>query len=282
MTEPIRTAIAKLGSSLGPDILTECRALFDAEQQSLARRVAPSATDLAYGAHERQRLDLYAPQGTGPWPVVVFVHGGGFVLGDKAADGWPNAAVGRWAAEQGFLGAVINYRLAPSHRWPAGSDDVIAAVDWIRANAGEFGGDPDRIVLIGTSAGAVHIAGAIKLRPDLAVRGAVLLSGLYGYTPPDPKDERYFGNPQDYPGRCPKEAVASTSLPLFIAAAEFDPPRFQAEFLGLMRERLERHGQMPRGFIAAGHNHYTMAMHLGTSDERISHEIANFIKDITL
>lgn len=270
-----------MGTALGPEVLSRCRALFDAEQAELAARVTPAASDLTYGPDRRHLLDIYTPQGTGPWPVVVFVHGGGFVLGDKAADGWPNAALGRWAAEQGLLGAVINYRLAPSHMWPAGSEDVIAAVDWLRANVGEFGGDAERIVLIGTSAGAVHISGAIKLRPDLAVRGAVLLSGLYGYTPPDPKDERYFGDPRDYPERCPKEAIAATSLPLFIAAAEFDPPRFQTEFFGLMRERLENHGRMPRGYIAAGHNHYTMAMHLGTDDERLSREIASFIKDIT-
>jgi hypothetical protein len=78
----------------------------------------------------------------------------------------------------------------------------------------------------------------------------------------------------------PRAAVADTGLPLFLACAEFDPPRFQAEFLGLMRERLQIHGAMPRSYIAAGHNHYTMAMHLGTSDTRLADELTSFIKDL--
>ena len=283
MSEPIRTVIAGLGTALGPDVMARCRALFDAEQQALARQAAPLACDLAYGPDPRQRLDLYgpAPAGSGLRPVAVFVHGGGFVQGDKAADGWPNAAFGRWAALQGFLGAVINYRLAPDAPWPAGAEDLLAAADWLAAHGAAHGGDPARIVLVGTSAGAVHIAGAVALRPDLAVRGAALLSGLYGYTALDPRDERYYGAPALYPARMPRAALAATALPLFLACAQYDPPRFQAEFLGLMAERLERHGALPRGMIAADHNHYSMALHIGTSDTRLAGELATFIKDQT-
>lgn len=275
----IRTRIAALGSTMGPAVLDQCRALFDAEQAELARRVPLLRADCAYGPDPRHRLDLYG--GGDAAPVVLFVHGGGFVKGDKAADGWANAAVGRWAAEQGWLGAVMNYRLAPGDCWPAGGEDVLAALDWIAAHAGPYGGDPARIVLIGTSAGAVHIATALQLRPELAVSGCVLLSGLYGYTPLDPRDCDYYGDPALYPARCPRAALVATRLPLLIAGAEFDPPRFQAEFLGLMRERLDRHAIMPRAHIAGGHNHYTMAMHLGTADTRLADEIAAFVRDHT-
>lgn len=266
-----------MGTTLGPHVLAACRALFQLEQEALARRVPAAATDCAYGPDARHRLDLYGRPDCAP--VVLFVHGGGFRLGDKAADGWPNAAVGRWAAEQGWLGAVMNYRLAPDHAWPAGGEDVLAAVDWLSANAAAHGGDPARIVLVGTSAGAVHVATALQLRPDLAVRGCVLLSGLYGYTPLETRDSDYYGAPSLYPQRMPREAVAATTLPIFLACAEFDPPRFQAEFLGLMRERLERHGAMPRGAMADGHNHYSMAMHLGTEDRRLADAIASFVAD---
>lgn len=274
-----RTRIAAMGTTLGPAVLDECRALFDAEQTGLALRVPVLQADCAYGPDPRHRLDLYG--GGHAAPVVLFVHGGGFVKGDKAADGWANGAVGRWAAEQGWLGAVMNYRLAPRHSWPAGGEDVLAALDWIGAHAAEFGGDPARIVLIGTSAGAVHIATALKLRPGLAAKGCVLLSGLYGHTPLDPRDSDYYGDPAHHPERSPREALAATSLPLLVACAEHDPPRFQAEFLGLMRDRLDRHGAMPRAHIALGHNHYTLAMHLGTADTRLAAEIAAFVKDHT-
>ncbi|NMN05676.1 MULTISPECIES: alpha/beta hydrolase [unclassified Novosphingobium] len=280
--ETIRAAIAAMGTTLTPDLLGRVRALFDAEQQALAAAVSAAAVDLAYGPHERHRLDLYGTADGAPKPVLVFVHGGGFLRGDKGGDApetWPNAAVGRMAAQAGLIGAVINYRLAPDHTWPAGSEDVLAALDWLVAHAADHGGDPQRIVLMGTSAGAVHVAGAIRLRPDLTIRGAVLLSGLYGHTPLDERDMLYYGAAADYAERAPREAMVATTLPLLVASAEFDPPRFQAEFLGLMADRLARHGTMPRGQIASGHNHYSMAMHLGTADRRLAEEIVAFVRE---
>lgn len=277
-------AIAAMGTGLGPPVLAACRTLFDAEQSAHAAAQPPLARDCAYGPDSRHRLDLYAPQGaTGPAPVVLFVHGGGFLQGDKAADGWANAAVGRMAARRGWLGAVMNYRLAPDHMWPEGAEDVAGAVDWLAANAAHCGGDPARIVLIGTSAGAVHVSGFLRLRPDHEglVRGAVLLSGLYGYTPLDPRDERYYGPEADYAAKAPREAVASTTLPLLVACAEFDPPRFQAEWHALLGDRLTRHDRLPQAVLLSGHNHYTMAMHLGTSDTRLETVIAALIAEHT-
>lgn len=281
----IRHSIAAMGQDLGPDVLEACRLLFASEQEALAAAVPVSARDLAYGPHERHRLDLYGKADGAPKPVLLFVHGGGFVLGDKGggadAEGWPNAAVGRMAARRGWIGAVMNYRLAPDHLWPAGSEDVAAAVDYLRGAVAEHGGDPDRIVVMGTSAGAVHVSGFLKLCPDHAslVRGAVLLSGLYGCTALDPKDMRYYGA-GDYASMAPWDAVVETALPLLVACAQYDPARFQAEFLGLMQARLARHGSMPRASVMPGHNHYTMAMHLGTKDTRLEDEIAAFMEDI--
>jgi len=279
----IAHAIAAMGTGLGPDVLIQCKALFDAEQTALVQAVPVLARDLAYGPDTRNRLDLYGtPDGT-PKPVVMFVHGGGFVQGDKGDTGWANAAVGRMAAQRGWIGAVINYRLAPDHGWPAGSQDVAAAIAFLRENVAQYGGDPARIVVIGTSAGAIHISGYLRLVPDHAtqIQGAVLLSGLYGYTPIDARDERYYGAAATYPDKAPLEAVATTRLPLLVASAQFDPDRFQAEFIGLCNDRRARHGTMPRAVIMTGHNHYTMAMHLGTSDTRLADEIAAFIEDLT-
>lgn len=273
-----RDAIAALGTTLGPQVMEQVRALYEPEQRVLAERVPALAADCPYGPHERHRLDLYRTSMERNLPVVLFVHGGGFRLGDKGDNGsWQNAAFARTMAEAGFLGAAMNYRLLPEARWPEGGEDVVAAVEWLRANAAAHGGDPARILVVGTSAGAVHIATALKLRPDLPIAGAVLLSGLYGYTPLDVKDEPYYGANTDYPARMPREAVAATTIPLFVACAQYDPPRFQAEFLGLMAERLERHGTMPVATIIPGHNHYSLAMHVGTSDRRLADEIAAFV-----
>ena len=275
----IRRAIAAMGSQLGPDPLAQCRALFDAEQRRGA--MAPLAADCAYGDHPRQRLDLYGDRGGALRPVLLFVHGGGFVQGDKGgADSWANAAVGWMAARRGWIGAVINYRLAPDHPWPAGSEDVAGAIAWLRAHVAGYGGDPARIVAMGTSAGAVHVAGMLRADPAPTLAGAVLLSGLYGHTPLDPRDQAYYGAPDLYAARAPGEAVAATRLPLLIACAEHDPARFQAEFVGLIADRLAQHGTLGRAMILPGHNHYTMAMHLGTGDTRLEQAIADFIEDL--
>ncbi|MFN3457393.1 MAG: alpha/beta hydrolase [Novosphingobium sp.] len=269
-------AIKALGQELGPEVVETCRALYAADHSALAARVPVLVPDCAYGPHERHRLDLYRTAPAGDLPVVLFVHGGGFRMGDKAG----GANVARAMAEAGFVGAAMNYRLLPHARWPDGGEDVVAAVEWLRANAAVHGGNPARIAVVGTSAGAVHIATALQLRADLPVVGAVLLSGLYGYTSLDERDEPYYGPGTQYPERMPRAALTDPAIPLFLACAQFDPPRFQAEFLGLMQDFLRRQGTMPTATIVPGHNHYTLAMHIGSDDQRLTNEIARFVRSL--
>jgi acetyl esterase/lipase len=273
-------AIAAMGTELGPQVMSRVQALLSEEKAALAAAGAAPVADLPYGDHPRQRLDLYRPEGEWPWTILLWVHGGGFLRGEKSSPDHPfGAHIGHWAARSGFLGAVINYRLAPESTWPSGAEDVAAAVDWLTAHGAEHGGDPDRIVLAGTSAGSVHIASLLKLRPETpGLRAAVLLSGLYGFTPLDERDTLYFGDPALYPERMPRDAVVATDLPLFVACAEYDPARFQAETLGLLQARLNRWGRMPRAMIVSGHNHYSLAMHLGGSDRRLADEILAFAR----
>lgn len=285
MTQPAaqRTAIAAMGRVLGPEVLQGVQALYREAQDAFAAAQPVWAADVAYGPEERQRLDLYAPAATdGPAPVLLWVHGGGFIRGEKSSPDHPfNAHAGRWAARNGMLGAVMNYRLAPGSTWPAGGEDVGAAIDWLRAHAAEHGGDPARIVAVGTSAGAVHVATHLQLRPeDAGLTGAVLLSGLYGFTPLDERDTLYFGAPEHYAERMPRDVIAATELPLLIAGAQYDPPRFQAELLGLLSTRLAAYGQAPRAYIASGHNHFSLAYHLGTADTRLATEILSFIGEL--
>lgn len=275
-------AIRAIGQGMGPAVLAQCCAIFDEEQRVLAASMPPVVADAAYGPHDRHRLDLYRKGEASGLPVVLFVHGGGFVMGDKGDCGsWQNANVGRMFAEAGMIGAVMNYRLAPDHAWPAGSEDVGQALDWLKANVADHGGDPERIFLMGTSAGAVHVAGLTGLRPDLKdqVAGLVLLSGLYGYTPLDPKDLRYYteGTPDE--DHMPRQGLLSSGLPVLLASAEYDPARFQMEFLGLARDYVTKDGRMPQSHIASGHNHYSIALHLGSSDRRLEDTIMRFVRD---
>jgi pectin methylesterase-like acyl-CoA thioesterase len=104
------------------------------------------------------RLDVNSPDGDGPFPIAILVHGGGWSGGDKSGSDKPGngADVSPWFAPltaAKFTWFSINYRLAPEHRWPACFEDVQTAIRWVRAHAAEFKGDPSRIVLFGHSAG---------------------------------------------------------------------------------------------------------------------------------
>lgn len=276
--------IKALGRDITPTSLSGVIALFASAQQSPAVQIPPAAMDLVYGEHERHRLDLYAPVGgTQSAPVLIWVHGGGFRRGDKGGgDVWQEAHIGRMAAAAGFVGVVINYRLAPQHPWPAGAEDLALAVDWLKTHVARFGGDPERLVLAGSSAGAAHVAGYIKHVADHANRvcGAVLLSGLYGFTAlDDERDLSYYGaDPALHAARTPSEALVASRLPLYVACAEFDPPRFQQEFATLLQRRLDTHGTLPRSCVISGHNHFSLVYHLGLSDRHLSDEIVAFVK----
>ena len=276
-----RATIAAWGRRLGPDVLAGVQSLYREEQDRLAADGFAAEVDLAYGSDPRQRLDLYVPAiPIGSAPVLLWVHGGGFLRGEKSSPDHPyNAHAGRWAARNGMLGVVMNYRLAPNATWPSGGEDVGLAIDWLRANAAAYGGDPGRIVAMGTSAGAVHVATHLRLRGENGLAGAVLLSGLYGFTPLDERDTLYYGPADLYPERRPMEAVLAATLPLLVVGAEYDPPRFQAEFAALLSARLDRHGVLPRTFAASGHNHFSLAYHLGTADTRLADEVLGFIGD---
>ena len=112
--------------------------------------------DLAYAtASPAQKLDIHVPaSGTGPFPVIVQVHGGAFLSGDKA-DGQLTPVLA--AIARGYAVVAINYRLSREARFPAQVNDVKAAIRWVRANATRYALDPSRIVVWGNSAGG-HLA----------------------------------------------------------------------------------------------------------------------------
>jgi acetyl esterase/lipase len=135
---------------------------------------------LAYAAPVGFRpllLDLYRPAaGAVPPPLVVFLHGGGWLRGDRSLvgpkfAGWRPGPLARLAAA-GFAVASADYRLSGEARFPAQLDDVSAAVDWLTGRADEYGFDAGRIVLWGESAGA-HLAALLGLRSPGRVRGVV-------------------------------------------------------------------------------------------------------------
>jgi acetyl esterase/lipase len=152
------------------------------------RASARVAEGIAYGPGPRQRLDVYAPRASvaRPRPVIVFLYGGSWNSGRR--QGYAFAA--RALAARGFVVVVPDYRLVPEARYPDFLRDCAESVRWARRHSGEYGGDGERIVLTGHSAGAYNAA-MVALDPSLlgadraAVRGFIGLAGPYDFLPLD-------------------------------------------------------------------------------------------------
>jgi alpha-L-fucosidase 2 len=133
--------------------------------------------DVEYAVVEGEsvKLDASVPDGAGPFPVAILVHGGGWGGGDKALEHVPPTEP---LTDANFTWFSINYRLAPAHRWPACIDDVRTAIRWVKSHAAEYKGDPERIALIGYSAGG-HLAAyaAVTADDDTHVDAVVVLAG---------------------------------------------------------------------------------------------------------
>jgi acetyl esterase/lipase len=141
---------------------------------------------------ETLRVDLRLPTGDGPFPAVLCLHGGGWVGGSRKQ----MAQTLEVLARRGYVAAAPDYRLAPKHRWPACVEDCKAAVRWLRGNAGKYRIDPERVGVVGLSAGG-HLA------------------CLLGVTEPSDGLEGTGGHP-DRPSRV--QAVVSFAAPTDLTA----------------------------------------------------------------
>ena len=272
--------------ALGRDILAALpgsRAIYLEQQEREPYAGVEVTRDASYGPHERHRLDIFrTSSGEAKRPIFVFVHGGGFVGGDKRHPGSPfNDNVALWAARQGLIGVNITYRLAPEFPYPAGSEDLAAAVVWLRAHASEFGGDPDRIFVLGTSAGAVHVASFLAQPMFEAarqgVRGAILLSGVYvvvGASAPHP----YFGDDASkFPDMSSLHGLLESPIPLLFGIGEFEPFMFEQQAELVIHAWTARRGRWPNFVRLMGHNHLTATLHLNTADDYLGRQMLTFM-----
>lgn len=184
------------------------------------------ASDVAFGPDPRQHLDVYAPRAASatPRPIIVFLYGGSWNSGTKSGYSF----VGRALASRGFVVAIPDYRLVPQIRYPAFLQDNAAAVRWVRSHAAGLGGDADRILLAGHSAGA-YDAAMLALDPRWlgddrkAVRGLIGLAGPYDFLPFDgPVVEQTFGAVADPVETQPVHYVRKADPPAFLATGDED------------------------------------------------------------
>lgn len=123
--------------------------------------------DIAYGPDPHQRMDVYLPPSPHAAPVLVLVHGGAWMYGDKAAASVVNRKVAHWVGDFGLILVSVDYRRVPQVDPLAQARDVARALATVQARAARWGGDPERIVLMGHSAGA-HLVALVSASPALA------------------------------------------------------------------------------------------------------------------
>jgi triacylglycerol lipase len=245
--------------------------------------------DIAYGPDSRHRLDVFAPAAGTNLPVVLFVHGGGYIGGDKGNEGDPFFNnVGAWAVRSGFIGVTMTYRLAPAHVWPAGAQDVDRALGWLSAQVAQYGGDPSRIVLMGHSAGAAHVAGCIARHGCVSgsstpAAAAILVSGIYALEVyPEGHDYQvYYGTDRMLDvERSTVAQLARLGIPSLFTICEFDPVPFHRNLSALFAARVQAGGHCPAVLYQRGHNHVSVMMQIGSELDTAGNELAEFIRQL--
>ena len=255
--------------------------------------IAPAAgtAEHAYGNDPKQRLDLVKPAGVSRAPVLLFVHGGGWSIGDKMHAAGDKA---RWANGQGWAFASANYRLVPQATVEQQAADVASAIAWLRANAAREGLDPDRIVLMGHSAGA-HLVALVGTDPRYlkaagvplgAVKGVVLLDGA-GYDVPAQASSQLNRARRMYDAAFGSDPSRRRALsPTFNAAA----PNV-ARWLILPIERRQDSQAQSRGLAAAltragasaavvavpGESHGSLNIGLGQAGDFATEQVTRFL-----
>lgn len=248
--------------------------------------------DLAYAEpkNERQTLDVYAPAEGKNHPVVVWIHGGGWQRGDKSeVQKKPQAFV-----DKGFVFVSINYRLLPTVTIKQMAGDVAKAIRWTHAHAKEYGGDPDRIFVMGHSAGAQLAAlvctddrylKAEKLSLSL-IKGCVPVDGDTYDVPMQIRTveqrradiyKKKFGDADSQKDLSPVTHVAKGKrIPPFLILHVADHPETKGQSQRLVKA-LQEAGVPARAYPAEGKNHTTINADLGLPDDKLTQALFEFL-----
>ena len=285
MPENIAWKLLELGRVIDPP---KTAALYIPLQEKEPYQGVKVERDVKYAAADRNLLDVFVPETAASGrPVLIFVHGGGFVAGNKRNPGSPfYDNIMLWAVKNGFVGVNVTYRLAPQAVWPAGAEDLAAAIQWVSDKIAERGGDPARIYLMGQSAGAVHVANYVS-HPEFykvkggGLAGAIMVSGLYDLTasPAGDAEIAYFGSdPSRYAERSSLQGLLATKIPLMVTAAELDPPRFVAQYDLLKQAACKRPSGCAHSFMLPQHSHISEVYAINTADTRLTDQVLDFVK----
>src|SRR5665213_1700435 len=284
MPSDIAARLVEIGPVVDPPKTAPLYAPLQQKEPYLGVRIE---RDVKYGTAERNLLDVFMPEtASSARPVLIFIHGGGFVAGNKHVPGSPfYDNIMLWAVKNGFVGVNMTYRLAPQSPWPAAAEDVAAVVAWVSTNIASHGGNPARVYLMGHSAGAVHVASYVA-HPEFhkvtggGLAGAIMVSGIYDLTAGVGAPEKaYFGaDPSVYAERSSLQGLLATKTPLMIVTAELDPLPFHRQFDLLQAAACKGANGCLHAFKLPQHSHMSEVYSINTADTRLTDQILDFVK----
>jgi acetyl esterase/lipase len=241
--------------------------------------------NIAYGMDKRQTLDVYVPKNVRAAPVAIFFYGGTWQSGDKATYAFVASAL----AARGIVTVVPDYRLYPAVRYPAFLEDGAAVVRWARDHARTYGGDPDKIFVIGHSAGAYIAAmlaldrqwlGREKLNPQRDLKGFVGISGPYDFLPFDDRTVAEIFSPARTPEATqPVNQIRPGNPPVLLLHGQSDTVVYPGNSIALAR-KLHAVGSQVDLRLYPGVSHIGIIGAMGSPLRFIAptlHDTANFI-----
>lgn len=264
--------------------------------------------DQAYGPEARNKLDVAMPKtkAAAPLQVLIYVPGG---VGNKTMD-YPGGEpfydnIMIMAVKNGLVGVNVQRRSGQPLGWDAGGQDVANAIAWVHTNIARYGGDPNRVVIWGQSAGSNALSVYLS-HPELyktggvGVKGAVLMSGGYNLLPLEPKAANAPAGPGDRGAAAGAAAPApqappvdravqlqrsslpglkALTIPVYVTAAELDPER-TVELSVLLKDQLCAAGHCPKYQLNKAHSHMSQVMAINSADTSVSGPVFAWIKSV--
>lgn len=228
--------------------------------------------------HGKQKLDLYLPEGKSNFPVMVFLHGGGWRIGDRSM----YRKIGEHFSRAGIGVVIPSYRLAPLHRHPAQVEDAAAAFAWTVRNIANHGGDVSRIYLVGHSSGG-HLASLLALDATYlaadglsrrSIAGVVSMSGVYSIS----RFEWNFGTTkQARKAASPMEYVKAGAPPFLVMYCQWD-------YITLAGQAKKFHKSLVKAGVRSelirlpGKNHINEVYSIAKENDRGEKAILRFVR----
>lgn len=286
--------------SIGPkwaeDIISHRQIVIDIYSSLLRNRDLKNILiqkNIPYGSDPRHVLDIYQQADlNSPAPVVIFVHGGAFVRGEKDANDHIYSNFLTYFVRHGYVGINLEYRHATEAPFPEGSKDIASGVAWVVKHAKELNIDPSRIFLVGHSAGGTHVASYVmdpNVRPQHghSIAGLILISArlradVRSDNPNAGGVRTYYGEDSAlYEFRSPLTWADHLDIPVLIAISEFENPGLDVYASELFHQVSTKNWRSPAFIKVPKHNHTSIVAHIDTEEETFGMFMRSFMSEVS-